>query len=215
MGETSTRRLIYSKAEHLSDAIVHFVGIILVLAAVPTLIVLVSLKDAGTVWSVTVYGLSFAAMILCSAIYNIFHQSDWAWLYSRLDHSAIYLKIAGTFTPFVAVSGQGLGVLIGLWGAALTGVSLKLVSPERFRMIGLALYLAMGWGGVLAGYSIFLELHWVATLLAAIGGVLYTVGVVFYLWDRLPFHNTIWHIFVLIASGVFYAAVMVALLNAP
>lgn len=213
MSNETSRRLIYSRAELVSDAVVHITGLIAVALAVPTLIVVATLLDRGSVplLSATIYGASFALMILCSAIYNMFSHPDWDWLLSRLDHSAIYLKIAGTYTPFAMISGQGLGLLAGLWGAALAGVSLKLVSPQRYRLLGLALYLGMGWVGVIAGWGIFAALPWQVVLLVAIGGVLYTVGVAFHLWDRLPFHNTIWHVFVLIASGVLYAAVMVAL----
>ncbi len=215
MVNESARRLIYSRAEFISDAVVHIAGLVLVAAAVPVLIFLATMIDKGTapVWSAAVYGTSFALMILCSALYNMFPHPDWVWLLSRLDHSAIYLKIAGTYTPFAIISGQGLVLLAGLWGAALTGVSLKLVSPHRYRMFGLALYLAMGWVGALAGWGIFAALPVEVAILVATGGILYTIGVVFHLWDRLPFHNTIWHVFVLVASGVLYAAVVVAVLG--
>ena len=102
----------------------------------------------------TVYGLTLIAMILCSALYNIIGHGRWAWLLQRLDHSAIYAKIAGTYTPFTLLSGSHAPwLLAGLWGAALAGMGLKALSPERFRWLALALYMAMGWAGLLAGGS--------------------------------------------------------------
>ncbi|MCU0911200.1 MAG: hemolysin III family protein [Rhodobacteraceae bacterium] len=205
----------YSRAEYLSDAVVHVAGLALAAGAVPVLIVLTALLrgDAASVAGVSVYGGALVLMILCSALYNMIPRPDWGWLLRRLDHSAIYLKIAGTYTAFIAVSGQGLGLLLGLWAAALAGVGLKILSPARFRWAALALYLGMGWAGVLAGGAVFGALSAPVVALMAVGGVLYTAGVAFYLWDRLPFHNTIWHVFVLAATGVFYAAVLVAVVE--
>lgn len=206
---------LYSRAEYLSDAAVHVAGLALAAGAVPVLIVLTALLrgDAASVAGVSVYGGALALMILCSALYNLIPRPDWGWLLRRLDHSAIYLKIAGTYTAFIAVSGQGVGLLLGLWGAALAGVGLKILSPARFRWAALALYLGMGWAGVLAGGAVFGALSSPVVALMTVGGVLYTAGVAFYLWDRLPFHNTIWHVFVLAATGVFYAAVLVAVVE--
>ncbi len=209
-------RTSYSRAERLSDAIVHVAGLAAVLAAVPALIVATALLrgEAGTVAGVVVYGAALAAMILFSALYNMIDRPNWTWLLRRLDHSAIYLKIAGTYTPFVVVTGQGFGLLAALWAAALAGVGLKTFSPERFRWVALALYLAMGWAGVVAGGELMAALPFPTVVLMLIGGGLYTAGVAFYLWERLPFHNTIWHVFVLAATAVFYAAVVVAVVAA-
>jgi hemolysin III len=104
-------------------------------------------------------------------------------------------------------------LLAGLWAAALTGVGIKLVSPHRFRLVTLALYLAMGWAGLLAGGTFLGALSLPVLILILIGGVLYTAGVAFYLFERLPFHYTIWHMFVLAASLVFYAAVTLHLVQ--
>jgi hemolysin III len=160
----------------------------------------------------SIYGAALILMLLSSALYNMIQVPRWSWLLKRLDHSAIYMKIAGTFTPFTLMSGQGLALTIGLWGAALLGVALKVVDPYRFRWPGLALYLGMGWGGALAGAALFAALPAPVIALVVAGGLLYTVGVVFYLWEKLPFHNTIWHVFVLVASVVFYAAVAAVVL---
>ncbi|HHX90848.1 MAG TPA: Hly-III family protein [Paracoccus sp.] len=209
----------YNRAERISDAVIHVAGLSLVLMAVPVLIVATALArgDALAMTGVSIYGGALFAMIFCSALYNISQSMDWGaareWLFKRLDHSAIYVKIAGTYTPFTLLSGQGMALSAVLWGAALAGVALKLICPWRFRWLGLALYLAMGWAGVVAGQSLLAELPLAVVVLMVVGGGLYTGGVVFYLWERLPFHNTIWHGFVLAASLVFYAAVLTHVLS--
>jgi hemolysin III len=214
-------RAIYSRAEKISDAVVHITGLSLVLMAVPVLIVLTALYrgDAASVTGVSIYGAALFAMILCSALYNIGETSGWGaakeWLLRRLDHSAIYLKIAGTYTPFTLLSGHGVALTIGVWSAALAGVILKVISPERFKWAALALYLGMGWAGLVIGGPLFAALPLPVIVLMVVGGALYTLGVVFYLWRRLPFHYTIWHVFVLAASFVFYAAVLVFVLLGP
>jgi len=209
----------YNRAERISDAVIHVAGLSLVLMAVPVLIVVTALArgDALAMTGVSIYGGALFAMIFCSALYNISQSMDWGaareWLFKRLDHSAIYVKIAGTYTPFTLLSGQGMALSAVLWGAALAGVALKLICPWRFRWLGLALYLAMGWAGVVAGQSLLAELPLAVVVLMVVGGGLYTGGGGFYLWERLPFHNTIWHGFVLAASLVFYAAVLTYVLS--
>lgn len=204
-----------SRAERLTDGIIHAAGLAAVLIAVPVLITAAAVLrgDFTAVFGITVYGLALIAMILCSALNNMVAAPGWQGLLRRLDHSAIYVKIAGTYTPFTLLSGQGLWLLAGLWGAALAGVGIKLVSPDRFRLPTLALYLAMGWAGLVAGGAVFATLSTPVLVLIVTGGILYTAGVVFYLFERLPFHYTIWHVFVLTASFVFYAAVTVQLVQ--
>lgn len=210
-----TARTAYSRSERLSDAVIHVTGLVAVAVAVPLLITMAAYLrgDFTAVLAVSVYGLGLLAMILCSALYNMIAHPGWAGVLKRLDHSAIYVKIAGTYTPFTLLSGQGFWLLAGLWGAALAGVGIKLVSPDRFRTLTLALYLAMGWAGLLAGGGFLATLSGPVVALILAGGLLYTVGVAFYLWDRLPFHYTIWHALVLAASGTFYAAVTLHLVQ--
>lgn len=204
----------YTRAERLSDAVVHLTGLALVIAAVPVLIVVTALTrgDTAAITGVAIYGAALMLMIGASAVYNIAEGFPWgaarSWLLKRLDHAAIYLKIAATYTPFALISGQGLAVTAGVWGAALLGVGLKIVAPDRFRWLALTLYLVMGWAGVLAGGALISALPMPVVVLMTAGGILYTMGVAFYVWDRLPHHMTVWHVFVLAASLVFYAAVM-------
>lgn len=214
-------RPAYSRAERLSDAAVHLTGLALVLAAVPVLIVVAALVrgDAAAVAGVSIYAAGLVLMIGASAAWNISEGFSWggarAWLLRRLDHSAIFLKIAATYTPFALITGNGLWLTLGVWAAAGLGIALKLVSPERFRLVSLALYLGMGWAGVAGGGALFAALPLPVVVLMAVGGGLYTLGVVFYVWERLPFHITIWHGFVLAASLVFYAAVLTCVILPP
>ncbi|WP_347312216.1 PAQR family membrane homeostasis protein TrhA [Defluviimonas sp. SAOS-178_SWC] len=202
-------RTDYSRAENLSDAVIHVSGIVVVLIAVPALITVTAFLrgDFASLFAISVYGATLVAMILCSALYNMVPHPDWLGLLQRLDHSAIYAKIAGTYTPFTLLGGQGTWLLAGLWAVALAGIGLKIAAPGRFRLAAVGLYLLMGWAGLFAGGSVLGALSTPVFVLILVGGGLYSAGVVFYLLDRLPFHYTIWHVFVLAASLVFYAAV--------
>jgi hemolysin III len=210
-------RPAYSRAEFISDAVVHGIGLTTVLVAVPVLITLTAMLrgDVASVVGISVYGACLVAMILCSALYNVLPFPRWTGLFRRLDHSAIYIKIAGTYTPFTLLSGQGAALTATLWGAAAAGSALKIAAPLRFRWLGLGLYLAMGWAGLFAGRALFSSLEPATVVLIVVGGLIYTLGIVAYLWTRLPHHNTIWHVFVLVASLVFYAAVTVQVVAVP
>jgi hemolysin III len=204
----------YSRAERISDSVVHVVGVSAALVAVPALIALTATWNASgtTVAAASVYGTTLLAMLTFSALYNMLDQSAWSGVLRRLDHAGIYFKIAGTYTPFTLTTGApAVGLLATLWSAAVVGAALKLVNPSRFRWPALALYLLMGWAGVFAGGAFLSSLGPAVLALILAGGVLYTAGVVFFLWTKLPFHNTIWHVFVLTASGLFFAAVTVHL----
>ncbi|AZQ66090.1 Hly-III family protein [Silicimonas algicola] len=209
-----SKKRIYSRSEYISDLVVHVAGIVAVLAAVPAAILIAATFPTSD-WNVTaasVYGAGLAAMIVCSALYNIFQHEEWEWLLKRLDHSAIYLKIAGTYTAFVLVAGEGAWIAVSLWATAVAGITLKLVSPYRFRAVSLALYLGMGWLAALAGWELFASFPRPVVILVATGGTLYTIGVAFHLWHRLPHHTTVWHVFVLMASFTIYAGFLVAII---
>lgn len=200
----------YSRTERLSDAVVHVTGLAAVAVGVPVLVVLalVFRGDGAAIVGISVYGAALFAMIGFSALYHMVHHPAWTPIFRRLDHSAIYWKIAGTYTPFTLLSGgHGAGLVAGLWAAAMAGTGLRMLAPHRFRTVNLALYPAMGWAGAVAGWSLFATLSPVVLGLVIAGGVLYSVGMAFHLWRSLPYHNTIWHVFVLVASMLFFAAV--------
>ncbi|MEM9429457.1 MAG: hemolysin III family protein [Pseudomonadota bacterium] len=206
----------YSRAERWSDACIHVTGLVSALMAVPVLITLAAVwrGDATSVAAAAIYGTTLTAMILCSALYHMVRIPTWRGVLRRLDHTAIFLKIAGTYTPFVLLAGASTLLLTLIWITAVAGSLLKILQPLRFQWVALALYLGLGWIGALAGDALIGRMSTMGLALIFIGGSLYTIGVVFYLWHVLPFHNTIWHGFVLVASATFYAAVMVELATA-
>jgi hemolysin III len=211
-----TERQTYTRAERLSDAVVHISGLSVVLVAVPVLVTLavVLRGDAAAIVGTTLYGVALIAMILCSALYNMAEQPQWRAFFRHFDQTAIYIKIAATYTPFILMSGTGnLWLLAGLWCAALAGSGMRMVAPDRLQLLAVAIALGMGWAGLFAGDAFFAALSMPVIVLIVTGGFLYTIWVVFFLCERLPFHMTIWHVFVLAASMVFYAAVTVHLVQ--
>jgi hemolysin III len=205
---------VYSRAERISDAAVHAAGILAALIAVPVLVTLAAVwvGDASTVAGAVVYGVSLIAMFCCSAIYNLVSIPDRRDLFRRVDQSAIYVKIAGSYTPFAVLTGTHASLfLTGIWGMALFGASLIFFAPARLKWPSLCLYLGLGWAGVILGRPLVEALSPTGLALILIAGGTYTAGIVFYLWERLPFHNTIWHVFVFAASFVLYAALLVEL----
>ncbi len=146
--------MVYSRTELVSDAVVHVAGLAFALIAAPVLVVLAFrwFGDIGTVTATTIYAVSLLAMLTCSAIYNMVTRPEWGDRLRRLDQSAIYMKIAGTYTPFAVLTGTHAGLfLAGIWGASLTGASMILFGPARWKRPSFALYLAIGWAGVLFG----------------------------------------------------------------
>lgn len=210
------QRHTYSRAERLSDAVVHFLGIGAALVAVPVLITLaVTLHgDAPAVAATTLYGLALLTMLVFSALFHLSRQPRLRRLFRSLDHTAILCLIAATYTPFVLLSGaDAKGLLVTLWAAALLGAALRAFAPDRLKLAAIALALGMGWAGLIGGGALLAALSTPVLVLITIGGVLYSLGVVFCVWERLPFHYTIWHVCVLAASAVFYAAVTVQLVQ--
>jgi hemolysin III len=207
----------YSRAEYISDAVVHVSGISAAMIAGPVMITLAAvwIGDATIITATTIYTICLIAMLSCSALYNMILTPEWQDRLRRIDQSAIYLKIAGTYTPVIALVGPHAGWFLALiWGVALTGASIIIFSTRHPRILTLILYLGLGWAGVALGGSALDGLSQAGLILLVIGGATYSAGVIFHVWEGLPFHNTIWHVFVLVATGVVYAAVLVELVRA-
>jgi len=197
--------------ERAADAIVHLLGIGLGLPAAIAIVVL-AIRDgaAGEVAAVAVYGAGLVAMLGCSAAYNLRHRSPRREWLQRFDHAAIFAMIAGTYTPFTLRLARGWaeGLTAGIWIVAAFGIATKLWKPKGIARISTVLYLALGWIGLVAAGPFTAALGPPTLILLATGGVIYSAGVVFHLWQRLPYQNAIWHGFVLTAAGVHYAAVL-------
>jgi len=202
-----------TRAERLADATIHVIGILASLIAVPVIVTLAAVwfGDASTVSAALVYGISLIAMLSVSAGYHMVREGRAKVILRRLDHAAIYVLIAATYTPFAVLLADedAVPILTGIWGVAFVGVAIKLVSARRWEALTLALYLVMGWGVVVIGSPILQSISTPTFLLMLTGGGLYTVGVVILYWHRLRFRVAIWHGLVLAASFAFYAALFV------
>ncbi len=205
----------YDRAEVLVDGIVHGVGVILGVVGAAVLIVLALRSPGiGDVSAAGVYAVGLVAMLGMSATYNLWPVSRVKWVLRRFDHSAIYLLIAATYTPFIARLKDGalsFGLLAGVWATALVGIALKLALPGRFDRLSIALYLLLGWSGVMMYQPVSMALPASALWLLGAGGLLYTGGVIFHMWESLRFQNAIWHGFVVLAAGCHYTAVLASL----
>ena len=204
----------YSRAEVIADGCVHVVGITASLVAMTVLVVLAQMHlPPASAASLTIYGFCAVAMFVLSAAYNLVSRPRWKDILRKFDHSAIFVMIAGTYTPFALIEiggSSGALLLIVVWAIAISGIALKFALPRRFDQISIGLYLLQGWVVVTAIEPLILAVTPRVLILLVLGGILYTVGVVFHLWQRMPYQNAVWHIFVLCAAACHYAAILFA-----
>jgi hemolysin III len=205
----------YSRAEMVADGIVHAVALLLAASGVVLLAVYVGLERSGIELSATlIYGAGLVLMFSFSFAYNMATQAQLKALLRRFDHSGIYLMIAGTYTPLLTQLQDSLTAWIlgaSVWSVALTGIVLKFALPHRFENGSVVIYLILSWAAVFAIGPIAASLPAVASALLLAGGAIYTVGVAFYLWERLRFQRAIWHGFVTAAASCHFAAIATCL----
>ncbi|MEI4770083.1 hemolysin III family protein [Psychrobacillus sp. FJAT-51614] len=206
---------IFSKREEIANAIIHGIGALLSIAAL--VILIVSSVTQGTAWHVVSFTLFGATMVLLYASSTLVHgfpagrAKD---VFEIMDHSSIYFFIAGTYTPFLFLAVKGtLGwTLFGVvWGLAIAGTVFKAYFVKRFLHTSTLLYVVMGWLMVFAWKPLIANVSTQGLIYLAVGGVLYTVGAVFYVWRGFTYHHAVWHIFVLAASILHFFAVMTLL----
>jgi hemolysin III len=204
----------YDRAEIIYDGIVHVLGLSLALIGAITLLVVSSRSTRGLeAASVVVYSLGLLAMLGFSAAYNMWPVSPRKWWLRRLDHSAIFLFIAATYSPLIAQidSGATSVLLVIIWFVAALGIGLKCLLPGRFDRLSIVLCLSLGASGIFVYDSAVATLSNSTLWLIGTGGCLYSVGIIFHLWERLRFQNAIWHTFVLGAASCHYAAIFLAI----
>ena len=195
-----------------ADFAVHRVGMLIGgIAAAALLAVTAAAASPTTLCSVVAYSIGLLAMLSFSAAYHFHHDSERGELLRRLDHAAIFVMIAGTYTPFTVGILNGAAAVWStgsMWAAALAGAAVKLAYPRRFEWISIVFYLGLGWAAVVFMRPLLAALDRPTLILLILGGVVYSIGAMIHGCRRLPFHDAIWHALVLAAAGCHYAAIL-------
>lgn len=202
---------IRNAGERTADAIVHVIGIAAGSVAVAIMLAAAFRHlPAPSTASLAIYGAAMLVMLGCSAAYHMVALPAWKRLLQRFDHAAIFLKIAGTYTPLVIVKMGGIAgyALLGaVWAVALAGAGAKLLLASSWDRTAIPLYLALGWAGAIMLQPLAASVPLGALVLLGLGGGLYSVGVLFHLWTSLPYQNAVWHAFVLAGTACHFGAV--------
>jgi hemolysin III len=201
-----------TRGERVADGVIHVIGVAAGLIGAAILVVAAATRGSPLeVAAIVTYSGGLLAMFGCSAAYQILRSSRRRELLRCFDQTAIFLMIAGTYTPFTLLRTRpfwDVALTALVWSIAGAGIALRLLRPPVFDRISIGFYLALGWAG-LAAIAPLVPFVQVSTLvLLGAGGLLYTAGIAFHVWERLPFQNAIWHGFVLVAAAVHYAAVL-------
>lgn len=202
---------VFTKREEIAHAITHGIGALLSIAGLVLLIVFSSFS--GNPWkivSVTIFGVTMLLMYISSTVVHSLPEGKWKDIFQIFDHSSIYLFIAGTYTPFLLVHIRSniAWILFGIiWGIAIVGILFKVFFVKKFLVLSTMFYILMGWLIVLVWGPLTETIHSNGIMLLIIGGVIYTVGAVFYMWRKIPYHHVIWHLFVIAGSMFHFFAV--------
>jgi hemolysin III len=202
----------YRLGEEIANSITHGIGIVLAIAALALMTSFASLHgDAWHVVGCSVFGAALIVLYTASTLYHSIPTASAKQILRTCDHSAIFVLIAGTYTPFTLVNLRGPWgwTLFGLvWGCAVVGIVFRIVAGSRWRIVSLTLYVLMGWVIVVAVKPLLSAVAPGGLLLLAGGGVAYTSGIVFYAWRSMPYHHAVWHLFVLAGSALHFFAVL-------
>jgi len=201
----------YTRREEYANIATHGLGVVLSVIALVVMVVYAARHgDPYHIVSVSIFGATLILLYLGSTLYHAMTDEKTKHVFRVIDHSCIYLLIAGSYTPFTLVSLRGGWgwTLFGLtWGLALAGVVFKIFFTKRFNILSVATYIALGWLVVIAAKPVITNVPTGGLGLLAAGGLCYTGGVVFYLWRRIPYHHAIWHVFVMGGSFCHFLAV--------
>ncbi|RSK27302.1 hemolysin III family protein [Bacillus sp. HMF5848] len=209
----------FSLKEEIANAITHGIGVLL---SIPALIILVIFASKyGSTWhivSFSIFGASMLLLYTCSTLLHSFPPGKVKNIFEILDHSAIYFLIAGTYTPFLLITMRGaLGwSLFGVvWGLTIAGVIFKIFFVKRFKILSTVLYVVMGWLIIIGIKPLIAGIGVSGFMFLLVGGLLYTVGSVFYVVRKIPFGHAIWHLFVLAGSAAMFFAILFYVLPTP
>lgn len=202
----------YSNKEEVANVITHGIGMILGIVGLVLLLQKAHAQNADTLSfvSLSVYGGSIILLFLASTLYHAIPYPKTKRAFKTFDHCAIYLLIAGSYTPFLLISLRtplAIGLMVTIWLIALAGIIMKLVFVYRFKRFSLITYLLMGWLSLVVIYQLAMHVAVGGLVLLALGGVIYSLGVVFYVAKRIPYNHAIWHVFVLVGCACHFFAI--------
>ncbi|MFK0572642.1 PAQR family membrane homeostasis protein TrhA [Endozoicomonas sp.] len=202
----------YSLAEEIANSITHGLGALLSVAGLTLLVTYAAHQaDVWRIVSFSIYGATMVLLFMASTLYHSFQHPKTKRIFKILDHCSIYLLIAGTYTPFLLVSMRsvtGWILFAVIWTLAVLGVIFKVVFGSRYKKLSVSTYVLMGWLVLVASGELADNLSTGGIYWLVAGGLLYTLGVIFYLWKKLPFNHAIWHLFVLGGSACHFFSVL-------
>lgn len=209
---------LYTIREEIVHSVSHGIGTLLSVAGLSILVIFAVLYgDKWQIIGVLIYGICLVLLYLASTLYHAIQKPRVKRFFQIMDHSAIFLLIAGTYTPFLLISLRGAfgwSLLVIIWGLAFFGVGFKAFYIDRFHRVSTLGYILMGWLGIIAGKRMLTEIPSISLYWLAAGGVIYTSGIIFLAWRRIPYNHAIWHFFVLVGSICHFFAVFNLLPNA-
>lgn len=216
MGELLSRR--YSLKEEIANSITHGVGVIFSIVALTILLVYaIWQKKVTSIVGFSIYGICSISLYLASTLYHSFRNEKAKRILRIFDHSSIYLFIAGTYTPVALISMRGywrIGILSGVWAIAILGIFFKVFTYkkiDKYKAFSIALYIVMGWLVVIAVKPMIENVPFGFFMWLLAGGIVYTVGTVFYAIKKIPYNHAIWHLFVLAGSVLHFLGIFIYL----
>lgn len=213
---TRGRRRAFTLAEIIADGIVHGVGLLVALIFGTVLLTVALMQTAqDEAFALAIYVVTLVGVLSASLAFNLCPpHGRFKDLLARIDQAAIFLFIAGTYTPFLVALGDvpiADKLLIFVWATAIVGMALKLLVPQHFGRLAIPFYLAIGWSGILAFHALAAALPTTALWLTVAGGIAYSAGIIFHLWEKLHFHNVLWHGFVVVGATLHLVAILDAM----
>lgn len=206
----------YTTGEEIANAITHGIGTLLAVGGAVLLIVFSSMSgDIYKIISYTIFGITLVLLYFGSTLYHSIPNKKAKRVFRIIDHSSIYLLIAGTYTPYVLVclrdNKKAMAIFIMIWVLTILGIVFKSMFINKFEKLSTFIYIFMGWAVIFVVKDLWVSVPHMAILWLAIGGLFYTLGCIFFVWDRLPYNHAIWHLFVIGGSVSHFFSVLLYL----